>query len=230
MKRALLAGAAMFSILSPAAAWAEDDTKVKAGDGDIIVTATRESTLLSKTPITMTAVSAETLRNAGISDARSLSSAVPGIQISENGDAARISIRGVTSTDNTEKGDPSASFLVDGIYIARPADVLGSFFDVSRIEVLRGPQGTLYGRNTTAGVINVIAARPTDSFEAKVDGTFGNLGTVDTTGVINVGLGNGIGVRAAINYQRQDSYFTANGPQTVAINERGAPRDRRQDW
>ncbi len=176
--------------------------------GDIVVTATRQSTLLSKTPITLSAITGDGLKDAGITDARALTTAVPNLALTDSGDAPRISIRGVTSTDTTEKGDPSAAFLLDGIYIARPADTLGSFYDVERVEVLRGPQGTLYGRNTTAGVINVIAKAPVDAFHASVDASYGNLDSVDVSGMVNVGLGNGLGIRAAVNYQRQNPYYT----------------------
>ncbi|NBC36957.1 TonB-dependent receptor [Novosphingobium sp. FSY-8] len=176
--------------------------------GDIVVTATRQSTMLSKTPIAMTAISAEGLRNSGVQDARSLAAVVPNLAITENGDAVRISIRGVTSTDGTEKGDPSAAFLMDGIYIARPADQQGSFFDVERVEVLRGPQGTLYGRNTTAGLVNIITARPKDKFEGSFDAKYGNYDAVNLTGMLNYGFGNGLGLRFAANYDRMDSTIT----------------------
>ncbi|MBT0670513.1 TonB-dependent receptor [Novosphingobium profundi] len=180
-------------------------------NGDIIVTANRVATVLSKTPVTMSAISADTLRDVGITDARSLGQMVPNVALNENGDAMRISIRGVTSTDTTEKGDPSAAFLKDGVYIARPADMLGSFYDLERVEVLRGPQGTLYGRNTTAGVINVLSARPKDDFEAKFDGGYGNFNTVDATGVINTPLTESLALRAAVNYHQQDPYYKIDG-------------------
>ena len=186
--------------------------------GDIVVTALRQSTLLSKTPITLSAISGDQLKSAGVSDARALSQAVPNLALTESGDAVRISIRGVTSTDTTEKGDPSAAFLMDGIYIARPADALGSFYDVERVEVLRGPQGTLYGRNTTAGVINVISAAPKDQFAASLDGSYGSLDTVDVTGMLNLRVADGLGVRAAANYQRQNTFYTINGAAPVEIN------------
>lgn len=209
----LLAGSAAFAILAAMPAMAQDAAADAVDDGgDIVVTATRSETLLSKTPIAMTAVSAEGLRDAGVTDSRALADIVPNLQISENGDAARVSIRGVTSTDNTEKGDPSAAFLLDGVYIARPIEVLNSFFDLERVEVLRGPQGTLFGRNTTAGVINVISARPKAGvFQASVDAAYGNMGTVNATGMINVPLGESLAIRAAVNYDRQDSPIIQTG-------------------
>ncbi len=219
MNRALLACTASLFAMSVAPAWAQDSADAAASDGDIIVTATRSETLLSKTPIALTAITGEGLRDAGITDSRSLTDVVPNLQISENGDSARISIRGVTSSDTTEKGDPSAAFLLDGIYIARPIEVLNSFFDLERVEVLRGPQGTLYGRNTTAGVINVISARPkADAFSASIDGKYGNLNSANLTGMVNVPLSDSIAVRAAVNYDRQDSPILQKGPVTQSLN------------
>lgn len=213
MKKILMASTALFACVTAAPALAQDATEdTVAESGDIIVTATRSETLLSKTPIAMTAISGEGLRDAGITDSRALADVVPNLQISENGDAARVSIRGVTSTDNTEKGDPSAAFLLDGVYIARPIEVLNSFFDLERVEVLRGPQGTLFGRNTTAGVINVISAKPkAGQFLASMDAAYGNLGTYNATGMINLPVGETLAIRAAVNYDRQNSPIIQTG-------------------
>lgn len=182
---------------------------------DIVVTATRESTLLSKTPIALTAITGQGLRDTGITDARSLGNNVPNLNIAQTG---QITIRGVSSTDTTEKGDPSAAFLMDGIYIARPGDVLGSFYDIERVEVLRGPQGTLYGRNTTAGVVNVISARPVYKFAASVDGEYGNMDNRNVTGMVNVPLGSSLAIRAAVNYDRQDNYLRKGVPMAIDLD------------
>ncbi|MBL4827983.1 MAG: TonB-dependent receptor [Spongiibacteraceae bacterium] len=196
-------------LLTATATFAQGDGGASVGMlEEVVVTATRRETLLSKTPITMTALSADFMRRSGVTDARKLTEVVPNLRLTENGDAVRISIRGVTSTDTTEKGDPSAAFMLDGIYIARPSDMLGGFYDLERVEVLRGPQGTLYGRNTTAGVINVISARPKPEFEGSVDATLGNLGTENFTAMINVPVGETLGIRAAINYEQKDNILT----------------------
>jgi iron complex outermembrane recepter protein len=218
MKKLFLAATASVFAMTAAPAWAQDSADEAVESGDIVVTATRETTLLSKTPIAITAITGEGLRDAGITDARSLNDFVPNLAISENGDSARISIRGVTSTDLTEKGDPSAAFLLDGVYIARPIEVLTSFYDLERVEVLRGPQGTLYGRNTTAGVINLISARPKGEFAASAEGGYGNLGNYKGTAMINVPIGEGIGIRAAVNFDRQDSPIIQATPNTQSLN------------
>jgi iron complex outermembrane receptor protein len=174
-------------------------------DGDIVVTATRTETLLSKTPIAMTAVSGEQLVTKGITNTTQLADSVPNVSI-VRGNGLQITIRGVTSTDGTEKGDPSAAFLLDGIYLARPQAQEVSFFDVERVEVLRGPQGTLYGRNTTAGVVNVISASPKQKFGASVDASYESFNHVNATAMVNVPVSETFAMRAAVNYDRRDSY------------------------
>ncbi|HWU01706.1 MAG TPA: TonB-dependent receptor [Novosphingobium sp.] len=206
MRHHLMAGAALAIALTAAtSAYAQQATPPQPASDDIVVTATRQSTLLSKTPIAMTAVTGEGLRSAGVTDARSLAQLTPNLAITENGDGLRIAIRGVTSTDGTEKGDPSAAFLLDGIYIARSQDQQGSFYDVSQVEVLRGPQGTLYGRNTTAGVVNVQSNRPKAKWEGSLDVKYGNLNSQNVTGMINAPIGQSLGIRLAANYDRQNS-------------------------
>jgi len=175
-------------------------------DGDIVVTAQRTSSLLSKTPVALSAIDGAGLRDAGVSNPTALADIVPNISI-DRANGLQITIRGVTSTDQTEKGDPSAAFLLDGVYIARPQVQEVSFFDVDRVEVLRGPQGTLYGRNTTAGVVNLIPAKPTDRFEASFEGSYGNFDTVQATGMMNLPVGEHVALRAALNYDRRDSYI-----------------------
>lgn len=172
---------------------------------EVVVTATREATLLSKTPIAVTSVDSESLRDAGITNPTQLADAVPNLQITR-GNGLQITIRGVTSTDGTEKGDPSAAFLQNGIYIARPQAQEASFFDLERVEVLRGPQGTLYGRNTTAGLVNVISAKPKKDFAASADATIGDYGTKQFTGMVNVPVSDTVALRAAVNYDRRDNY------------------------
>ncbi|MFV3126859.1 TonB-dependent receptor [Niveispirillum sp. KHB5.9] len=203
MKKLFLASSALLTGLSAPAALAQDFVLE-----EIVVTAVRAETLLSKTPVSVSAVSANNLRDQGITDATRLADAVPNLAIDRvNGAGVQITIRGVSSTDNSEKGDPSAAFLVDGVYIARPQAQEVSFFDLERVEVLRGPQGTLYGRNTTAGLVNLISARPKGEFMASGDLAYGSYDTVQATAMVNVPLDDNIAVRAAANYNYRDSYL-----------------------
>lgn len=174
---------------------------------EIVVTANRTESTLSKTPVAVTALSGEQMVSAGITNPLQIQDRTPGLSI-DRANGLQITIRGVSSTDQTEKGDPSASFLLDGIYIARPQVQDVSFYDIERVEVLRGPQGTLYGRNTTAGVVNVLFKRPTlGAYSGSIDVNYGNYNALQTTGVFNAPLGDKAAIRAAINYDRRDTYI-----------------------
>ncbi len=231
MKRSLLALGVSISALTSAPAWPQSTTAAppvaadgvaassaeaiaqdngEAPEGDIVVTANRETSLLSRTPAALTALTGDTLIQAGITSPTALADLTPNVAIQRDnapaaGGGLQITIRGVTSTDATEKGDPSAAFLRDGIYIARPQAQDVSFFDLARVEVLRGPQGTLYGRNTTAGVVNVISARPAQRFEVSGLVGYGSFGSLQATGVVNLPLSDWLAVRAAVNLERRDN-------------------------
>jgi iron complex outermembrane receptor protein len=194
--------------LEAASPTAADDTS-----GDIIVTAQRTESLASRTPVALSAISGDALRTGGVTNPTQLGDQVPNLAITR-GNGLQITIRGVTSTDGSEKGDPSAAFLLDGIYIARPQVQETSFFDIARVEVLRGPQGTLYGRNTTAGVVNVISNRPVDRFEGSVNGVYGNFDTAQIDAMVNIPVSDWLALRASGSYDRRDNFLhTSPGDQ-----------------
>jgi iron complex outermembrane receptor protein len=144
MKTQLLGVSALALLAASPALAQEKPAAAPTPDGaDIVVTATRFETLASKTPIALTAVSGEGLRTAGITNPTALGDQVPSVMINRN-NGLQITIRGVTSADGTEKGDPSAAFMADGVYIARQQAQEVSFFDISRVEVLRGPRAPLW--------------------------------------------------------------------------------------
>ncbi len=219
MKRTILAISASIFAMTAMPAWAQDAAEEDAADsGDIIVTATRSETLLSKTPIAMTAIAGTDLVKSGITNPTQLEESVPNLSI-VRGNGLQITIRGVTSTDGTEKGDPSAAFLLDGIYLARPQAQEVSFFDIERVEVLRGPQGTLFGRNSTAGVVQVISARPKSELGASIDANYGNFDAINVTSMVNVPLGEAFAVRVAANFDRRDNYLIdGNAADGVGLN------------
>ncbi|MEN7535875.1 TonB-dependent receptor [Aurantiacibacter flavus] len=215
MKYAFLASAAAVLAFQSSAAIAQGNTdeQPEINDRDIVVTANRIESLASRTPIALTAVSGDGLANAGITNPTQLDELVPNLSI-VRGNGLQITIRGVTSTDGTEKGDPSAAFNVNGVYIARPQAQEVSFFDIERVEVLRGPQGTLYGRNSTAGVVNLITARPRFELGGSLNFEYGNYNDVFATAVINVPASETLAFRMAGNIDRRDSYvrnFSGDG-------------------
>jgi len=181
---------------------------------EVTVTAQRAPSLESKTPVAMTTLSAEQLTDAGIDNPAGIGARLPNVELDNAADGLRITIRGVSNADTTEKGDPSAAFLMDGIYIARPQIQNLSFYDLERVEVLRGPQGTLYGRNTTAGVINVISKTPTSKFEAWAATEFGNYRSRKASAMVNLPVNDMLSLRAAVSLNQHDSYLT-NGQHTT---------------
>jgi iron complex outermembrane receptor protein len=174
---------------------------------DVVVTAQRVTSLVSKTPVAITALTGEQLQNAGIDNPASLGARIPNVQIDGAASGMRITIRGVSNADTTAKGDPSAAFMLDGVYIARPQNQNVSFFDLDRVEVLRGPQGTLYGRNTTAGVINVISNTPGKVFEGAASAELGNYNSRQLNAMINVPVNDALAIRAAMTSNKHDSYL-----------------------
>jgi iron complex outermembrane receptor protein len=172
---------------------------------EVIVTAQRTSSAESKTPVAMSVIPGAALAASGLDRVSDIGARLPGVAIVGAADGLRITIRGVSNADATEKGEPSAAFMLDGIYIARPHGQTVDFLDVDRVEVLRGPQGTLYGRNTTAGVVNVISNAPTSRFEGAAGVEMGNHGCRKASAMINVPVGDGIALRAAVSANRRDS-------------------------
>jgi iron complex outermembrane receptor protein len=190
---------------------------------EVIVTANRRSQSLSKTPLAITAVTGEKLGGEGITNTQNLTNILPNVQ---NGPAG-FSIRGVASGDFTEKGDPSTAFNLDGVYIARVTAQSLALFDIERVEVLRGPQGTLYGRNATAGVVNVITARPSDDFDASGTVEVGNYDTVRTTAMVNVPLSESVAFRLSGAINRHDGYTaTRDGSNRLDDQDDAALRAR----
>lgn len=207
MKIQLACVASMLALSHPALAQdTAQDAPEQLAEGDIVVTANRTSSLLSKTPIAMSAVSGDDLIAAGITNPTQLEESVPNLSI-VRGNGLQITIRGVTSTDGTEKGDPSAAFLVNGIYVARPQAQEVSFFDIERIEVLRGPQGTLYGRNATAGVINILTAQPKFELGARADVVYASYETVNATAVLNIPASDTLAFRVSANIDQRNNFL-----------------------
>lgn len=176
---------------------------------EIIVTAQRRSESLQDVPISITALTGATLAAAGIQDTERLSTLTPGLLV-QRSVVGKISIRGVGNENYTISGDPGVAVHSDGVYVARAAAGLFDLFDISRVEVLRGPQGTLYGRNATGGVINVIPNAPDPkAFAAYAAAEYGNYDHIRVEGMVNAPLGGGFAARVAGLYADRDG-FTRN--------------------
>ncbi|MFD2137008.1 TonB-dependent receptor plug domain-containing protein [Novosphingobium resinovorum] len=127
----------------------------------------------------MTVATGEELSKAGVADVNAISNIAPTVNIAQNNANTMITIRGVSSRDYSETGDPAVAVSVDNFYLQRGFALNAAMFDVERIEVLRGPQGTLYGRNATAGAVNIATIKPTDDWKLDAAAEIGNYGTLN---------------------------------------------------
>jgi iron complex outermembrane recepter protein len=179
-----------------------------AATDEIVVTAQRRAESVQDVPISITALGGETLAQAGIQDTERLSNLTPGLLV-QRSVVGKISIRGVGNENYTISGDPGVAVHSDGVYVARAAAGLFDLFDIERVEVLRGPQGTLYGRNATGGVINVIPNAPDpDALAGRFGAEYGNYDAIRLDGMINAPLGNGWAARVAALGSWRDGFTT----------------------
>jgi iron complex outermembrane receptor protein len=182
----------------------------ESGLEEIVVTAQRREESLQKAAIPVSAVSGETIRDAGIVSPTALTSVVPALQVSTAAGPYNIFyLRGVGNFNGNALSDSAIAFNVDGVYLGRPSSTTGFFYDLERVEVVKGPQGTLYGRNATGGAINVITqGAKLNSFEGNVTAEGGNESEVRVDGAVNIPLGPIAAVRAAAIYAKHGGYMS----------------------
>lgn len=173
---------------------------------ELVVTAQKRESNLQDTAIAIFAFSGESLENKGIDDISNLQSYIPNLHVGQEQDGFKIALRGVGIQGTSSITDPGVAFYQDGMYIPRPAGGSAIFYDISRIEVLRGPQGTLYGRNATGGVVNVIANEPSQEFEAKVGISYGSRDLLEMRGMVNFPVNEQIASRFSVVYTEEDGY------------------------
>jgi len=168
----LMASAALGLAAAPGIALAQDAPAVEDGEEEIVVTARMREERLQDVPISVTAVTGETLENQQINSVREVAAVAPGLNITTDAvGRAFLSIRGVGTT-LIDTVQPGVGIFVDGIYQPNTSYLNNPVFDVARIEVLRGPQGTLFGNNTLGGAISVVTRQPTDEFEGRITGVY----------------------------------------------------------
>lgn len=186
----------------------ETTTPAAEQDAEIVVTANRREENLQDVSGVVQALGADQLRQDGISELRQLQVAVPGLSISNQEGNVEIFIRGVGSANNTELGDPGAAPHLNGTYIPRPRGLGLMFYDLERVEVNKGPQGTLYGRNALAGTLNIITAKPRiGEWGGYAQAEYANRDSYAAEGAINIPLGSTFAARAAGYYVNRDYGF-----------------------
>ena len=215
---ALLSASAMIALASaayaqtpqaqvaPASAAPPADTQV----GEVVVTAQRRAENLQSIPLSVTAVSGAELRNQDINDVSRLEQVVPGLRLGRSGAAERPAIRGVYTEAIGINSDPRIGFYIDEVYQSRPQQTSASLVDLERVEVQKGPQGTLFGRNSYGGNIALTTATPKDKVEGGLDVTVGDYRRVRVEGYYNQPIAPGLDGRIAVEYERHDGYLESS--------------------
>lgn len=200
---ALLAGSGAPAIAEPQGAGGTAEAALD----EIVVTAQRRTENIQTVPIAISALSGDMLTERGLTNLQDLSSMVPSVNIQSRRAGGVVTIRGIGFEVATAGADPAVAVHTDGVYVARPAAALSNFYDVERIEIARGPQGTLFGRNATGGAINIITRKPTDEFEGYVDGSFGNYQAITAEGALSGPVvGDIVSARFSFKYDTRDAY------------------------
>ena len=173
----------------------------------ITVTAQRRSESAQRVPISLTVLSAAALETANINSVQDIGRVAPSFYAYRAPQAAntRLSIRGIGSSGNSAI-EPSVGAFVDGIYIARPGPLLAGLNDIASVEVLRGPQGTLFGRNASVGAISFHTTEPTNNVEGQVSGEYGSFDRVRLNGIVNLPVTADVATRFSVLYDRFDGY------------------------
>ena len=203
-------------------AFAQDDTPISvatvpdtslqdlgAADQEVTVTARRTEENLQNVPASVSAFSERSLDRIQATDPTGLQGAVPNINIVQgrgSSNATNIFIRGVGQPDALQTFDPAVGVYVDGVYLSRIRGTQFDLLDLQRVEVLRGPQGTLYGKNTIGGALSFVTRRPGNEFHASVTATYGSYDQMELRGSISGPLGEGIAVGLAALHAQRDGY------------------------
>lgn len=208
-------GAAILAAITPVASWAQsdsssqEDAEPRATTGEIIVTARKREERLVDVPGPITALSPTQIVDARLQEPRDLLLQVPGAFLVENnaGTARDISIRGIGTP--TLFAEPGVALYVDEVYSSGFISYPTQFYDLERVEVLRGPQGALYGRNAVGGAVNVISKRPTDEFEGMIRGTIARYDRREVEAMANLPVSDSFGLRVSGLYidQNEGEYF-----------------------
>jgi outer membrane receptor protein involved in Fe transport len=186
LKAAVTLGISSLSLISAAAAAQERAADAGSLVPEIIVTAQKREENVNTVPMSITAVTGEQLKRAGIKEVRDLIKVSPGFSYADSYVGSPIyTLRGIGFSDISLGGRSTVSLYVDQAPIPFAIEGRGVNLDLERVEILKGPQGTLFGQNSTGGAINFIAAKPTKTFSAGIDGSYGSFNETDFSGFIS---------------------------------------------
>ena len=206
------------SVSSTAMAQSSQIIEGEDGVDEIIVTVERRAQSLQDYAGTAAAISGEELSLLGIDNFNEVDGKIPGLSIANNQGNIEVFIRGVGSSNNTELGDPAAATHLNGVYVPRPSGFGAAFFDIERVEVNIGPQGTLRGRNATAGSVDIIAFEPgIGQTDGAIEASYGNFNDYRIEGVANIAVTENSALRIAAFKSEHDSYFSNVSPDSGDI-------------
>ena len=178
---------------------------------EVIVTAERRTQSTQDVPLAITTFSGDLISPAGITDISDIALKTPNLTVTQfNIGEPQLYLRGLGSTVDSAGADPTVSFFVDDVYIGRSGGATSDLYDIERIEVLRGPQGTLYGRNVTGGAVSVFTKNPTREFEAKAGFTVGDYGLTVLRGLVSAPLSDTLAGKVSISKRDRDGYAKSN--------------------
>ena len=220
----LLAGAGAFAVAMPGVALAQDaEPEAQQGSNQIIVTASKREQTLQEVPISVSVTSGETIERAQIRDGLDLQTVVPSLRVSQLQSASSTTfiIRGFGNGDNNFGIEPSVGVFIDGVFRSRSAAALSDLNMVQRIEVLNGPQSTLFGKNASAGVISVVTKEPQYEFGGLVEASYGNFNAMVLRGELTGPISENIAWSIDGSYNKRDGYATI-----VNLDEEISERNR----
>ncbi len=173
---------------------------------EVVVTASRVQTSAQDTAISLTAYTGNSLLESGISNVQALQTIDPSLNVVSSDGAGYVALRGIASTDTTEIGDPSVPIARDGFFTNRSFSIQASMYDIERVEVLKGPQGTLFGRNSTGGLVSIITKKPSKEMEGYISVEAGSYSAKNLEGAINIPISDRVQVRLSGISRKHDGY------------------------
>lgn len=212
-RRRLIAGLSvlpMWVTCTPAVAQPVSEVPATVADADteIVVTAQKRETNLQETAAAVSVADGEDLREQQVTGIEGLAQTLPSVNFGQTTGNARIAIRGIGFDNTTVGNEGRVAYHTDGVFLSRPAAALAGFYDIERVEVLRGPQGTLYGRNATAGAINVISRVPGEILNGYLEATYGNYDAMRLEGALGGPLTDSLSARLSFQVIDRDGYGT----------------------
>lgn len=200
-------------IIAPHTAVAQDNSAQASGSGfdTIVVTARKREENSQEVPVAITVHSGDQLETRTVEQLNDIGTITPGLSVTQGvggSTMVNVAIRGQSEVEQQAVLDPAVGVYIDGIYFGRSTALNVNLYDLAQVEILKGPQGTLFGRNTTGGAVNITTTDPGDEFSGFVKGTVGNFDRWSVQGAVSIPLGEDLGLRVGGNIQRRDGFTT----------------------